>query len=161
MSNPRRRLRIGFFICFIAGIILYSLFQAKNLIEGPEVVVSEPHNGATLENEMVFVRGSARNIAYIWLNERQIFVNDKGIFEEKLIAPVGYSIIKVRAIDKFGKEAERFIHVHLPSEFGPSLPEPPSEESLPEESLSNEEEMPDEPVPEVEGSAPIEEVGQE
>ncbi len=95
-------------------IVGYVLFQSKNLISGPQISVTEPKDGATLSYNLVTVKGNAQNIAYIHLNDRLIFIDEAGQFSEKLIAPPGYSIIKIEAQDKFGKSIEQFIHVYLP-----------------------------------------------
>lgn len=114
MSNPRQKARIGFFLVITLLIVGYVLFQSKNLISGPQVTVIEPKDGATLSYNLVTVKGSAKNIAYIHLNDRLIFIDETGQFNEKLIAPPGYSIIKIEAQDKFGKSTKQFIHVYLP-----------------------------------------------
>jgi len=114
MSNPRQKARIWFFLVVIFLIVLYVLFQSKNLLSGPQIEITEPKDGATLSYNLVTVKGNAQNIAYIHLNDRLIFIDEKGIFSEKLIAPPGYSIIKVEAQDKFGKTIEKFIRVYMP-----------------------------------------------
>jgi hypothetical protein len=139
MSNSRKKFRIGLGVLVLGCIFLYGLFQARNLIQGPIVVVTQPQNGATLPDEMLTVEGYARNIAYIKLNDRQIFVDDRGFFSEKLIAPSGYSIMKIWAEDKFGKTEEQFIHLFLASSSLPTLPiTEPLEEKTPEEGESEE-----------------------
>ena len=87
----------------VLGIAGYSLFQARNLINGPRVSISWPHDGATLTNESVAVKGVAKNIAYITLNDRQIFVDKEGNFDEELLLAPGYNRWKLEAKDKFGR----------------------------------------------------------
>ena len=48
------------------------------------------------------------------MNDRQIFVDTLGNFRETIVAPLGYSIIKLSAKDKFGRKTERYLHVVLP-----------------------------------------------
>jgi hypothetical protein len=127
---------------YIIGLILlvviagYSLFQAKNLIIGPVMTIEEPLDGATLPFSLYTVRGSAQNISQISLNDKPIFVNDRGIFQEKLIAPPGYSIIKMTVKDRFGRSKTQHIHLMHPADENPLLfpleEEPEQEEVLPE-----------------------------
>jgi hypothetical protein len=114
--NDSPWIRRGFFIVLALFLVLYVLFQSKNLIEGPLLTVSKPLDGETLTYSAVDVEGTAKNISYIYLNDHPIFVDTEGNFRETVIAPVGYSIIKVSAKDKFGRTKETYIHVVLPGE---------------------------------------------
>ena len=121
MNNTRRKIKAGLFFLGIVTLIVYALFQSKNLIEGPRITIIEPLNGSTLTYDLVRIRGTAKNIAYIRLNDRQIFINNTGEFEEKLLVSPGYSIIKLTGQDKFGKIDEHFIHLYLPSHIVPPI----------------------------------------
>lgn len=119
-KNPTLIFGIVLFII----IAFYSLFQAKNLILGPVLTIEEPKNGATLPFSIYTVKGSAKNISFISLNDSPIFVDDEGRFEEKLIAPSGYSIMKMMVEDRFGRKKTQFIHL-----FNPNIEELEIEES--------------------------------
>ncbi len=99
------------FIILFGLIGLYSLFQARFIILGPSIKVFAPENGATLSSPVVTMSGQAKNIAYISLNDRPIFVDKDGNWSEKLIAPLGLSIMTVRARDRFGRSTEKQIEV--------------------------------------------------
>lgn len=110
------------------SLVLYVLFQSKSLIEGPIITVTKPLDGETLTYKGVMVTGMAKNISYIYLNDHPIFVDTEGKFRETVIAPVGYSIIKLSAKDKFGRTKEVYLHVVLPGEETiPSLKNLPSQ----------------------------------
>lgn len=114
MINYNRNAKRGLFVFVIIALVAYGLFQSKKLIEGPQITIFEPQNGATLTGDLVTIRGVAKNIAYIWLDDTPIFVDNNGQFDEQLVVPVGYSTIKVSAQDKFGKKTEQLIRVELP-----------------------------------------------
>jgi len=99
-----------FFSLFIL-LVLYSLFQARFLILGPNIRITSPLDGARVESPVVELLGVASNISYISVNDRPIFVNEKGDFDEKLIVPVGLSIITMKAKDRFGRETEKVTRV--------------------------------------------------
>jgi hypothetical protein len=111
-SHKKNIRRIALFVIFLL-LVGYIIFQSKNILLGPIIKVSEPKDGQTMTYEVVTVSGEARNISYIYLNDRQIFVDTLGHFSEKLIAPTGYSIIKLSAQDKFGRKTEKLIRIIL------------------------------------------------
>lgn len=43
------------------------------------------------------------------LNDRQIFPDESGSFAETLVLPNGYTIMSLKAEDKFGKKTEQTI----------------------------------------------------
>jgi len=100
-------------IAFLVLIALYTLFQARFLILGPRLTIESPHNGAVLDNDVVVIKGTAENIAYLTLNGRQIYTDTKGNWSEKLVAPKGTSIMTVSARDRFGRSTERRVTVVL------------------------------------------------
>ena len=113
MSSPKKT--VSRILYIILGILFigYVLFQAKNLLLGPIITIDEPKDGTTITYEVVTVAGQAKNVAYIYLNNKQIYVDNNGHFSEKLIAPTGYSIIELSAKDKFGRMTRKIIRIIL------------------------------------------------
>ncbi len=103
--RSRTKKNIIFFcaIVIVGATLGYVYYQARTLIAGPVIVVEAPENFASVEKPLVEIRGTAENISFLTLNDRQIFVDEEGIFLEHLILPKGYSIIKIEAKDKFGR----------------------------------------------------------
>jgi len=114
MQDNAKRIRHAFVFVLVILFLSYVLFQSKNLLEGPIISITKPSNGETLTYHVVSVEGTAKNISFIYMNDRQIFVDTLGNFRETIIAPLGYSIIKLSAKDKFGRKTERYLHVVLP-----------------------------------------------
>lgn len=104
--------RVSLLVILVILILGYGLFQARNLILGPEITVLTPTNGENLSNPLIIVSGSATNITLISLNDRQIFVDKQGNFSEKLLVPPGYTIIKLAAQDKFGRTTKKLIELN-------------------------------------------------
>lgn len=96
---------------------MYALFQARYLIIGPEITLTtEPK---IRQNELkVTLEGTAYNISRLWLNDRQIYTNEQGVFEEALILENGYTVATIRAEDRYGRttEIERSF-VYSPASF--------------------------------------------
>ena len=118
MNSGRSTIKLTLIVVVILLLTGYILFQSKNLILGPMISIDEPKNGSTLNYEVVTVKGKAKNIAYIYLNDRQIFVDNLGNFKEKLVAPLGYSLIKLAVKDKFGRVKEKVVEIIVEKEGG-------------------------------------------
>ena len=105
-------IRISIIVLIFLAIIGYGLFQARNLLRGPEISISSPINGASYTTAIVMVAGMATNITHISLDDRPIFVDKLGNFSEKLLLAPGYNIIKLEAQDKFGRSKERLLELN-------------------------------------------------
>ena len=105
--TPKKGLWIVLFLLLIA----YTLFQGRFVILGPSIHITYPTDGERLDAQVYTITGNAQNISYISLNDRQIYVDQQGNFSEKLIAPLGLSIITVRARDRFGRQKEQSVRV--------------------------------------------------
>ena len=64
-------------------------------------------NGQTIDHQLIKIIGGTKNIKKITLNDRQIYVDEFGDFNERLLLSQGYNIMKISAWDKFGKKTER------------------------------------------------------
>jgi len=86
-------------------ILIYVSFQARFLISGPQIVLTERANN--LKNErQVYLSGEAFNISHLWLNNRQIYTDAQGNFNEALILENGYTVATLRAEDRYGRETK-------------------------------------------------------
>ncbi len=94
-------------------LISYGIFNARNLIIGPTIEIFSPakENVETNKN-LITIKGRAKNIAFLSLNEKPIFVNTEGLFEERLLLSPGSNIIEIKAKDRFKKEIIKTIKVY-------------------------------------------------
>lgn len=102
----------------------YSLYQARAIIFGPQISIVSHYDGEVVERPLVEVEGHAKNVAWISFNDRQIFTDEEGLWEEKLIVSEGLSIITLKARDRFGRETEKILRLILPEQPEEILPEP-------------------------------------
>jgi len=103
-------------LLLILGLVLlvsYSFYQARSIILGPQISITNITDGEVVENPLVIIEGRARNISWISLNDRQIFTDEEGRWSEKLIVSSGTSIITVKARDRFGRERKKSLQVIL------------------------------------------------
>lgn len=99
----------------VLGIIFafYCLFQARFLILGPQVSVVSHEDGTAVGERQTTLSGTARNAAWISLNDRQIFTDEQGHWSEKLILGDGLSIMTLRVRDRFGRESTESVRLVL------------------------------------------------
>ncbi len=112
-SNPKanawlnsKRLLI---IIFFGLIAIYAIYQTHDILLGPRLFIQDVQNGKTYTEPLITIEGEAKNISHLFLNDRQIFTNEQGQFQEKLLLIPGYSIIKLEAKDKFGRSVKRML----------------------------------------------------
>ncbi len=109
----RRYTKIIAIVLLLASIGLYAFFQGYELIKGPIVKITSPADNSSVTDPSILIEGYAKNVSFIYLNGRQIFVDTEGLFDEKLLLLPGYNIITVRATDKFNREIRRELHLIL------------------------------------------------
>lgn len=90
-------------IVFVGCLFVYIAFQARFLIVGPEITLTNEPDSVQ-NSPTVTLAGNARNIAKITLNGRQIFTDQSGYFSEALVLENGYTIATITATDRYGRE---------------------------------------------------------
>lgn len=97
----------------LLALFFYIIFQARFLILGPRVWIDSPEQGEVLEDPILEITGRAKNIDWIELNGRQIFTDEDGAWNEKLILASGTSIMTVKVRDRFNRERTNTLEVIL------------------------------------------------
>ena len=92
------------YILLIGTLLLYVFIQARPLIEGPRLTLRAERESA--ESRIVALSGTARNITALILNDRPIFTDEQGAWRERLVLENGYTILTLRAEDRFGRTAQ-------------------------------------------------------
>ncbi|MCB9810589.1 MAG: hypothetical protein H6779_01940 [Candidatus Nomurabacteria bacterium] len=101
----RSILKVLIVVFFTTVFASYVLFQARFVIAGPQITLTEEpttqHNTRVVE-----LVGTTKNITHLWLNDRPIFTDETGRFDETLVLENGYTIATLRAKDRYGRETE-------------------------------------------------------
>lgn len=110
-------------IFFLVAFVFYGFFESYRLISGPKIEISTPADGEYFTDPLIDVKGVTKNISFISLDDRPIFIDRDGNFEEKLILSPGYNIMSIKGQDKFGKYIEKRFGLFLekPVEVIPSV----------------------------------------
>jgi hypothetical protein len=90
----------------LLGIMVlgYVIFQARHLIVGPQITLTSDVP-ASIATSSVVIQGIAENITSLSLNGRTIFTTDTGVFEEVVVLPIGYTMVTIEAVDRYGAHA--------------------------------------------------------
>lgn len=89
-------------IILLSTFILYAHYQARNLISGPSITLTQ--DPPTIQHEhTVRVAGLAKNITALTLNGKPIFTDEEGAFSQILVLENGYTIQTFRAEDRYGR----------------------------------------------------------
>lgn len=103
--------RVWVAIGAIALVVGYGAFRAKSLVEGPDIGIESPFNGATSTESLITVKGYAKNISFLTLNGNKIFTDESGVFTEKVLLSYGYNIMTLEAKDRFGRTAQKTLQL--------------------------------------------------
>lgn len=109
IDSSRRILTAGAAITVFLVVGIYAAFRSIDLIEGPSITITSPANGSTIASSypMVRIEGKAKHIAFITLNDRQIFVDEAGNLAQEILLQNGYNIVSIKATDRFNRKVEK------------------------------------------------------
>lgn len=102
------------FVVIVSVLLLisYGIFNARNLLIGPTIDLFNPAKDMETTENIIDVKGQVKNASFISLNEKPIFVDTEGMFEEKLLLSPGSNIIEIKARDRFKKEVLKTVDVY-------------------------------------------------
>ena len=106
MTDGRKRIgRIGIALILIL-IASYALFESRRYLEGPVITITSPTDGGVVEGLPVHVTGTGENLSYFYINGSQAFLNEDGTFSFLYTPPQGYTTLRARGEDRFGRSTE-------------------------------------------------------
>lgn len=92
-------------------VVFYGIYQTRFVLWGPSLFVESPTDGEVFTEPLITISGRVGSVAYISVNDYQIFSNEEGFFTHTLLLPEGHSIIKVMVRDRFGNTETREVNV--------------------------------------------------
>ena len=102
-------MRRAIIVLVVLVVISYGLFEARKLIEGPEITILSPADGSATSSVAVVVSGTAHNIAFLTINDAPAYTDEAGEFVYRYSPPAGYTVVTVAAVDRFGRKASKSI----------------------------------------------------
>src|SRR3989338_8976087 len=98
-------------VLVVLVVISYGLFEARKLIEGPEITILSPADGSATSSAAVVVSGTAQNIAFLTINDAPAYTDEAGTFVYRFSPPAGYTVVTVAAVDRFGRKASKSVSI--------------------------------------------------
>jgi len=105
--NAKKIIKISGLAVFFILIIIYAFFISKDLIFGVKITNVNITDGTTLTESVLKITGNAKNAINLTLNGREITIDERGNWNETIALLLGYNIISVKALDKFGNVDEK------------------------------------------------------
>ena len=111
-ANAKKILQMSSLVIFFLLICFYAFFGAQDLIFGVKIqnVMANDTpllSGGKFENNIIQIKGAAKNAIKLTLNGREITIDENGNFNETIALLPGYNIINIKAKDKFGYVDEK------------------------------------------------------
>ena len=100
----------------IALFLGYSIFEARKLLEGPQIFIAAPQDWAEVGGPLFTIRGNIQNAAFFSINGNQTFADEQGNFTDQLSLPPGYAVVEVAARDRFGRTTVKDLHLNVADE---------------------------------------------
>ena len=110
-QNPIQTIKTVLAALFVLGLIIYTGYETRDIIAGPRIIVTSPTSVEAPADGIVHVQGTAKNISYLSFNGRAIYTDITGAFDEQLLVPEGYTILELKAADRFNREATTYIRI--------------------------------------------------
>lgn len=105
------RLKPLLILCFLGVVLGYAYFRIQGVVHGVKITVYDLENGETRGQQRLLIAGNAKHATKLTINDYPVPVDQRGNFTESLLLPDGYTIITLRAEDKFGKQNTRTYEV--------------------------------------------------
>jgi len=106
-TDAKKILKFVSLFILLLFIVVYAFFKSKDLIFGVRIEGVNLVDGANIEENVLDVKGVARNVTKLTLGGREISVDQKGNFHEAIALLSGYNTVVIRAEDKFGNKDEK------------------------------------------------------
>lgn len=92
-------------------ILGYGAFEARRLVEGPEITIVSPQDGTATSSSLVLIAGTAQNISFLTINDAPAYTDQQGNFVENFSPATGYTVVTVAAVDRFGRRASKSVAI--------------------------------------------------
>lgn len=100
-----------FVVLVVLVVLVYGLFEARQLIAGPTITIASPKDGSATSSPAIIIEGVARNISFLTINDAPAYTDEEGRFYEVLTPPPGYTMVTVAASDRFGREVRKGVAI--------------------------------------------------
>ena len=96
----------GLSVIIIAAISIYFFYQLSFLTKPPELVIECPSEDLIVREEKILIKGKTQINAEISINGGGVWLDENGVFNQELFLQEGINVIKIIAVNKFGRKNE-------------------------------------------------------
>lgn len=96
---------------FLGIIVIYALFQMRDIIFGAQLSVTSITDGAVVTDQLLTIEGQMKHAASVTIDGNAIATDQNGHFSEQLLLSPGYNLVTIDARDRFGKLIEKTYRV--------------------------------------------------
>lgn len=89
-------------------ILAYALFATRTLLSGPSLTLITPRDNLTYSGALL-IEGRTARVSYLSVNGSPVPLAEDGSFALERAYPPGYTVLEVRARDRFGREVVRTV----------------------------------------------------
>ena len=93
------------------GLFFYLYTELGNFANTPKLIILSPSKNEVESNNFIRVIGISDKDADIFINDQPVLVSDEGKFSENIALQSGTNSINIKAVNRFGKEANQNIIV--------------------------------------------------
>ncbi len=101
-----KALIFGLSIIIIAAISIYFFYQLSFLTKPPELIIEYPSEDLIVNEEKILIKGKTQINAEVSINGGGVWLDENGVFNQELFLQEGINIIKIIAVNKFGRKNE-------------------------------------------------------
>lgn len=98
-------------LLFFLAAIGYAIFEAQNILNGPEIDIGAPVAPLSVESPLIHISGSTKDITELTLNGNPVSVTEAGAFDEALLLAPGYNAEVLSARDQFGRTTTKTLQI--------------------------------------------------
>jgi cytoskeleton protein RodZ len=91
--------------------LYYLYLEVGSFANAPRLALVTPESNTEIDSNSVYIEGLTDKDALLYINDQPILVNDDGKFRENIALRSGANTIRVKAVNRFKKEAEEEILV--------------------------------------------------
>ncbi len=107
-----QKFALAFSIIVVLATFFYLYRQAGSLTNTPRLIIFNPETNSEVQGNSVLLEGKTAKDARVLINEQPILTDDEGGFKENVALQDGINVIKIKAVNKFQKEAVESITVN-------------------------------------------------
>lgn len=96
----------GLSILIIAAISIYFFYQISFLTKPPKLIIETPTEDLIIKEEKILIKGKTQVNAEVSINGGGVWLDEEGVFNQEIFLQEGINVIKIIAINKFGRKNE-------------------------------------------------------